>query len=221
MRILYQKKLSPFCFKVRILLDEKNLEYHTINKGRQHDINDVRQMDPSGNLPILLEEKDTIIAHHQAICEYLDEKHKIGLLGTTPIEKANVRRMCFWADEKLYNDVVRHLLNERVFKLLEGSSSPNGRTISTARANLDTHLRYFSHLLNSNDFIASNFLSLADICIASHLAVLDYIGEVSWDKFKDMKDWYSVIKSRKSFQSILKERMDNILPSPHYSNLDF
>ncbi len=221
MRILYQKKLSPFCFKVRMTLDEKGLEYHTINKDRTNDINDIKLMDPSGNLPILLDVENTVIAHHNVICEYLNDVYEIELYGKTAIETAEVKRMCFWFDEKFYSEVSKHLLNERLYKLYEANSSPNGRIISIARSNIEAHLRYFSFILNNYDFIGGNFLSMADICGASHLAALDYLGEVPWNKFKDVKDWYAKIKSRPSFQSILKERIGNVIPPPHYSNLDF
>ncbi len=221
MRILYQKKISPFCFKVRLVLDEKGLEYHTINKGKASDLDDIRQMDPSGNLPILLDEGDIIISHHHAICEYLDSVYEIGLLGRNPIEKSEVLKMSFWFDEKFYNEVSKHLLNERYYKILQNGSVPSGRIISIARANLEAHLRYFSFILSRYNFISGDFMSLADFAGASQLAVLDYLNEINWDKFKEVKDWYVKIKSRKSFKSILKERVKNMLPPPHYSNLDF
>ena len=63
----------------------------------------------------------------------------------------------------------------------------------------------------------------------AQLSVLDYIGEVPWDKtdengqplYEETKNWYARIKSRPSFKPLLADRLANLVPAPHYTNLDF
>ena len=221
MRILYQKLLSPFSRKVRMVLDEKGLEYHTINKDSPYDRDEIFSLDPSGELPVLMEHEGNIIPYHHAICEYIDEMfERPSLMGRISETRAEVRRLCHWFDDKLYNDVVRYLLSEKVYKRL-GNRSPNSKYIALARKNLDMHMEYISVLAEKYEFLAGDFLSMADICAVAQMSVLDYIGEVKWDNLRETKEWYMKIKSRKSFKSILSERVRGILPPAHYSNLDF
>ncbi|MDR1907602.1 MAG: glutathione S-transferase family protein, partial [Holosporales bacterium] len=64
-------------------------------------------------------------------------------------------------------------------------------------------------------------LSIADIAVAAHISVLDYLGGVSWSHFPVVKEWYMRIKSRPSFKRILSDRVPSIQPASYYANLDF
>ena len=62
---------------------------------------------------------------------------------------------------------------------------------------------------------------MADISAAANLSILDYLGDIPWDDYKNAKLWYSKIKSRPCFKDILKDNIKGILPARHYANLDF
>jgi glutathione S-transferase len=64
-------------------------------------------------------------------------------------------------------------------------------------------------------------LSFADLAGASHLSILDYLGELNWQGFPDAALWYAKIKSRPTFAPLLDDQVAGILPSPHYGDLDF
>ena len=70
-------------------------------------------------------------------------------------------------------------------------------------------------------YLACDEFSLADISAAAGLSILDYLGDVPWDYAKNVKLWYSKVKSRPSFKEILKDSIKGILPAKHYTNLDF
>ncbi|MBO5441660.1 MAG: glutathione S-transferase family protein, partial [Alphaproteobacteria bacterium] len=72
-----------------------------------------------------------------------------------------------------------------------------------------------------NNYIAGKELSLADLTVAAHLSIIDYLGDISWNEYKNAKLWYAKIKSRPSFKDILKENIRGILPSKSYADLDF
>ena len=70
-------------------------------------------------------------------------------------------------------------------------------------------------------YLAGETFTLADVTAAAHLSVIDYLGDVPWESYKNAKLWYSKIKSRPSFKDILRDSIKGILPAKHYANLDF
>jgi len=61
----------------------------------------------------------------------------------------------------------------------------------------------------------------ADVAAAGALSVLDYLGEIEWREFEAARDWYSRMKSRPSFRSLLNDRVRGLSPASHYADLDF
>jgi glutathione S-transferase len=51
--------------------------------------------------------------------------------------------------------------------------------------------------------------------------VLDYLGDVPWEKHPEAKLWYARIKSRPSFRPLLQDRLSGLRPAAHYDDLDF
>ena len=83
------------------------------------------------------------------------------------------------------------------------------------------HLDYLNWLLERRKWIACDLLTVSDFTAASHLSSLDYINDVNWDDFPNVKDWYSKIKSRPAFRPILTDLLAGFIPPEHYNNLDF
>ena len=82
-------------------------------------------------------------------------------------------------------------------------------------------MEYIDYLSDRNSYLAGNTLTLADLTVAAHLSILDYLGDVPWEEYKNAKLWYAKIKSRPSFKEILKDNIKGIPPSSNYTNLDF
>ena len=53
------------------------------------------------------------------------------------------------------------------------------------------------------------------------LSSLDFIGDVDWSVSPPAKEWYARMKSRPSFRAILADRVNGMVPPPHYADLDF
>ena len=64
-------------------------------------------------------------------------------------------------------------------------------------------------------------MTCADVVAASHISTIDYFGEIKWDNFPLIKQWYAIIKSRPSFRSILQDHIAGFVPYTDYANLDF
>ena len=70
-------------------------------------------------------------------------------------------------------------------------------------------------------WLAGDEFSLADIAAAAHLSVIDYLGDVPWERHEAARDWYARIKSRPSFRPLLADYIAGVPPPKHYADLDF
>ncbi len=209
-------------------MGEKGLQFNEITEAFWLYRPEFAAVNPSGETPVLEEPDGTLICGHRPICEYVDETTSRPLLGSYPRDKAEARRLCDWFDDKFYNEVTRYLAGEKIIKRLTGGV-PDSETIRAGKINIAGHLAYAEWLLKQRNWLAGDAFSMADISAAAQFAILDYIGEVPWDKpapdgglaFKETRDWYARVKSRPSFRGILTLRIAGITPVPHYTNPDF
>lgn len=221
-RTLYHFPLCPFSRKVRLTLFEKGIPYALVNESPWQRREGFLKLNPIGDLPVLVEPDGSVLTQHNAICEYLNEltQHN-NLMGETPKGRAEIRRITGWFDSSFYMDCLKPLVGERVYKALRSTGVPNSVIIQAARENLKRYFRYIDWLVARRPYLGGKSISLADITVASHLSVLDYLGEISWDSYPEMRVWYSRIKSRPSFSSLLQDKIAAIIPAENYSNLDF
>jgi glutathione S-transferase len=221
MRTLYHYPLSPFSRKVRVFMKEKHLEFDLVLENFWEKRRELLAMNPAAQVPVLKEE-GRIIADSTAICEYIEETSRdVPLIGKTPIERAEVRRIAGWFNNKFYYEVSKYLLDEKVFKYLRREGAPRSEFIRAGKENIRYHLDYIGFLRRNQRWLAGDEFSLADITAAAHISVLDYLGDVPWHQNEVAKEWYTLVKSRPSFKAILADRVSGFPPSSHYDNPDF
>ena len=221
-RTLYHYVLCPFSRKVRLVLYEKGLPHGTIFEIPWNRRPDFLKINPLATVPVLVEPDGHVLSDHVAICEYLNEiKTTPNLLGETPRGRAEVRRITNWFDTDFYMDVYKPLVGEKVIKALKTGAAPDSNMIRVGRENLKRYLGYIDWLAARRSYLGGRTLSIADLTVAAHLSILDYLGEVFWENYLDAKLWYAKIKSRPAFNSLLHDKLTGIMPSSTYTNLDF
>jgi glutathione S-transferase len=180
-------------------------------------------LNPAGETPVLVEtERNLVLIGSQPIAEYFEETvEKVPMIHGDAAQRAEIRRLTEWFDEKLFREVVEPLMVERMRKRLVSKESPDTRVLRDAMRVGNNHLDYLDYLLDHRRWLAGAALSLADFTAAAHLSVIDYLGAVDWRGHKQTKDWYSVMKSRPAFRPLLGERMEVIVPPQHYDKVDF
>ena len=140
-------------------------------------------------------------------------------------ERAEARRLCDWFLLKMENEVTRHLVRERVFKLLmtpeEGGGAPDSASIRAARANIRQHMKYTNWLAGTRNYLSGPRITYADLAAGAALSVLDYLGEVRWSEYPAAREWYARVKSRPSFRPLLADRVRGLSPAANYADLDF
>ena len=222
MLTLYHSPLVPTCRKLRLMLREKNLPHTLIVEDFWQRRIDFFALNPAGEVPVLVNDKNHAICGAYAIAEYLDEVFpEVQFFGNAPMERAEVRRIVEWFDQKFEREVTSLIVFEKVHKRLMGYGEPSSEAIRAGARNILYHLEYIAHLLQNRNWLAGEYLTLADISAAAHLSTLDYLGDVPWEQFPSVKEWYALIKSRPAFRDLLDDRVQGFKPPEHYTNPDF
>ena len=221
MVLLIHHPISPYSRKIRMLMSEKRMLFVLKEEEPWNLSSDVFKLNPAGSLPIFLFDGN-IIAGNYAITEFLEEvNYDIRLLPKDPKQRAEVRRLTEWFDDKFYREVYRNIVAEKVIRRFEQGKAPDSRILKIGLNNLAFPMEYIDWLTERRNYLGGEEFSLADVTAAAHLSIIDYLGDIAWDGYKNAKIWYSKIKSRPSFKDILKDNIRGILPAKHYANLDF
>lgn len=222
MQILYHYPLCPMSRQIRFALKELNVTFSLVKEDYWLRSAQLLKFNPAGELPILVEPFDIVIAGVYPIIEYINNIYpENGFLSLQPTIAAEIRRLCGWFNNKFNSEVTKIFVDEKLIRLLKNTGSPRMDFLRIAKSNLAHHLSYISFLLKERSYIASNHLSFADIAAASHLSVVDYFGEVIWEQYPQVKEWYSLIKSRPAFRPFLQDNIAGFVPPKHYQDLDF
>jgi len=221
MLTIYHLWLSPPCRLVRLVCEEKELEYDLKAEKVWERREDFIKMNPAGEVPVLVDGKATI-AGHMAVLEYLEETTPAPSLYPRDIgERAEARRLLEWFLFKFQREVTNPLLTERVLKVYLKKGSPNAERIRAGQTNLGNHLGYLEHLAGRRNYLAGAEVSIADLAAAAQVSTMDYLGEINWQNHPETREWYAKVKCRKSFRPLLKDFLAGMTPPDHYSALDF
>ena len=221
MVLLIHHTTSPFARKIRLQMSEKKMLFVLKEEEPWNLSSDLYKLNPAGELPVLLNDGN-IISGHYAISEFLEEtQNETPLIYGTPSQKAEIRRIIDWFDNKFYREVCQNIVFEKVNKRFSSGIAPDSKILKIGLNNIGYHLEYIEWLLNKHQYLVGEELTLADLTAAAHFSIIDYLGNVPWDEFPLSKLWYSKIKSRPSFKDLLKDTIRGILPAKNYTNLDF
>ncbi len=222
MLTLFHLPLDPACRKVRVVLTEKKLEFRLRAEKTWERRTEFLRISPAGQVPVLIDADGTSVPGGQVICEYLDEAYpEPALIGTSPVDRAEVRRLVAWFDEKFQREVTRNLVDEKMMKRFLGLGQPNSEAIRAGHANIHYHLDYIAWLCDRRRWLGGDDFSLADIAAGAQLSTVDYLGDVPWEAHPGAKDWYARLKSRPSFRGLLNDLVPGARPARHYADLDF
>jgi len=222
MQILYHYPLCPLSRQVRLILKELNVTFSLIKEDYWLRTEQFLKFNPSAELPILVEPFNIVIPGVYPLIEYINDQYPSNnLIDSAPEKAAEVRRLLSWFNNKFYAEVTKIFIDEKLIRLLTNSGSPRTDFLRIAKTNLHHHMAYIMELLGERTWIAYDRMSFADFAAASHLSVLDYFGEIIWEQYPVIKEWYALVKSRPSFRPFLQDSIAGFAPPKHYQDLDF
>jgi glutathione S-transferase len=195
--VLHQWPISPFCGKVRRILEHKGLAYDVVDynglKARA-----ARRLTPVGKLPVLDYDGERL-ADSSDIAVFLEAKHPApAIFPADPVLRAQAHFWEDWADEALYwfeiylrfmypaareqaatllsagrPRLERMLLAQAIKGIYKKKVTAQGlgrMTPAQVEARFLAHLDALETLLASRPWLVGDDRSIADIAVASQLA---------------------------------------------------
>jgi len=215
---------------VRLCLAEKKLDFTQELTNFWEKKPEFTSLNPLGHVPVLVDLNGSILADSTAIAEYLEEAYPdCKLYPDDRLARAEVRRLTVWFDTRFAGEISLVILWEKVIRRMiskhlnqeAGGSGPDSNLMRQTKHNLLNHMEYIAWLVDRRNWLAGDLFSVADITAAAHLSVVDYFGDINWDKFEPVKNWFMRIKSRPSYRGFFTDRVPAIAPAAHYAELDF
>jgi glutathione S-transferase len=220
----------PFCASsrfIRCCLAEYGVDVALIVEDLHERKEEFLQLNPAGTLPVLMVEGVYPVSHVMTLMEYLEETYggAVKLHPIHPLAKAEVRRLVAWFHEVMGVRLTIPYSEERIMKRFLptdfGGGTPDMVTLRLAKQALPVHLEMMSWLIERRNWLGGDSLSFADFMAGAHLSLFDYFGDVPFNDFPLVKNWYARLKSRPSFRIILTDRVVGLPPVDHYANPDF
>ena len=225
---LHHFTLDPFCRRVRLTLNEYGVPHALAEERPWLREEHLLALNPTGEVPVLVEEDGTLAAGIYAVTEHVEETRGQGvasLLGASPAARAETRRLIAFFDGPFYMEVSAPVLAEKGLKRLLprelGGGAPDTGVLRAALERLNDYLAFIGALADARGLLAGPELSLADLAAAAHLSVLEYLDALRFGPHESAKTWYQRIKSRPAFRPLLKDRVAGLAPAATYGELDF
>jgi glutathione S-transferase len=224
MLLVHTRTLEPMSRAVRFALGEKRAIFHTREAKPFETDGGLEQVAQDGLTPVLVDDSwghGATISEAMAIFEYLEDIiPSPPLLPGGPLERAAVRAMTIRATRALA-PIVETIVTEKAYKLIARGGSPNTNALRQASASANELLDQIGRAAEAEGWICGKKLSLADMVIAAHFSVLDFLDAVRWDVAPAGKAWYANLKQRPAFKPLLADSLAGITPPSHYGDLDF
>ena len=181
MLTLYDAARCPFCARVRIVLEEKDVPFEAVPIDLGARPAWLYEKNPSGKVPVL-EEDGWLLAESAVIDEYLDERYPYPpLLPADPAERAFARLLVFRFDE---------YLGSAYYALRRGDDGAEARVVE-ALARLDG-------LVAALPYLGSHSFGLADIAYVPWVLRLRDLLGVTLDGHPALEGWLGRVAERPS-----------------------
>lgn len=168
---LYWHPFSIIPWRIRIALREKNLACEEVKADVFNLKNnpDFLRLNPFGQLPVL-EDGPFVIAESMAILEYLEERHPDPpLLPSDTAARATARQFMCWS-----TDYWPPAWKKWMAPRFPGATWTD-ESVREGRSEIAAHLDVLERRLATRDWLVDTY-SLADICYAPLVLVLDRVG---------------------------------------------
>jgi glutathione S-transferase len=198
---LYDFPFAPNPRKLRIYLAEKGIEIPrvTINivNGEQNQPAFLAK-NPMGTLPALELDDGSVLTESLAIIHYFEELYpEPPMIGTTPLERAHVRRLEQIAYGNVLGPVARLFHATRA--LLPGAK-PNPALADAARAALPRPLGVLNDEVGERPFVAGERPSIADCTLFAAFKLAE-MAEIDLAPGANLARWFAAFSQRPSAEA--------------------
>jgi glutathione S-transferase len=198
---LYDGGRAPNPRRVRVFLSEKGIEVPLVKvdmAARQHMSDEMRGLNPLGELPVLELDDGTIITETIAICRYFEALHPTpALFGATPFEIGTIEMWHRRVELKFFAAVAaafRHthpaMANSELPQIAEWGEANRPKALAAMQM-LDTQL-------SAHQFICGDTISVADL---TGMIAADFTkpAKISIpEELKNLHRWLEMMRARPS-----------------------
>jgi glutathione S-transferase len=197
MLTLYQFEISPFCDKIRRILNVKRVPYAIEEVPPTKTLSVVRKLNPAGKLPFLVAD-GTVVADSTDIAYWLEAKYpEPRLVPDDPRERGLCHVLEDWADESLYfyemrlrftlphnarrfipelvkyeGSLVRTIAPYAMPFVLRSQVSSQGvgkRPLDVVLRDVERHLDALAGILGGGRWLVADRLTIADVSVFAQL----------------------------------------------------
>lgn len=205
---LFQYEISPFCDKIRRVMNYKNLEYKTVNFSLADTAKgELKKLYSAGKVPVIKIHGSTL-GDSSTIAAYLEKKFpEPALIPEDPKEKALVHFLEDWADESLYFYEIYLRFNiaknrEKVIpelskfdnaalqkiapvaiphamKKMLNNQGIGRKALPLILSDIEKHVEAINDWLSGGNWLVGKNITLADIAVYSQLQCINQTPEGS------------------------------------------
>lgn len=210
--------ICPFSRQVRILLSEleKIFELKLLTDYSGEII--TKEVTYERMLPILeYQEAGESLYGWYSILEFFYDSYKEHKLF---LDFDSQRNIIGFVNNNFYFNCVKKLLQEKVQSYLH-NQAPNSKHLRDVKIEISKYLAYFDERIEEYNWFGCESFQIADIAAAASISLIDYFGDVDWDDFENLQEWYRIVKSKPSMRKILQDEIKGFPPARHYKDPDF
>lgn len=206
---LYDCATAPSPRRARILLAEKGITHHTVQvdlKTGEQMGEAYRAINPQCTVPALLTEEGTVLSDNAAIAAYIEARYpQPALLGTTPLEKAEVASWQWRIEFEGLMAIAETLRNSSPAMANRALPGPvdYAQIPDLAQRGLARVQQFFVTLnerLDGRDFVAAGQFSIADITAVVAVDFARIVKVKASEQHPHLMRWRAAMGERSSMK---------------------
>ena len=202
---LYNFDRSPFGWKVRMVLAEKNVQYESIVPENKMEDPAFAKLNPFRLTPVLQLEDGRTLYESSIINEYLEEVYPSpAMLPRDPYERARVRQLEDTTDQYFYQNLRGLTISQFEYAppylIRKKADQVDHKLLEESRMKVHAHLARLDQELKGRTWFGGDVFSLADATLAPSLTMgLKTQGILPDSKYPNIAAWTERITARPSY----------------------
>ncbi len=195
------KSSAGRCF---LMLEECGLNYQVmpLDMGKkEHKAEHFLKLNPNGKVPCIVDD-GFVLWESAAIVQYLAQKYKPEMLGTSLKDKAMVQQWSFWTMTEAQPPLVDILIQ----KVFMPADKRDHALIERCEKKLPNLFVVLENELKNKKFLVGETYSVADVMVASATNLALSLG-IDFSQYPNIKSWMAEISSRPAWRKFAELRM--------------